>query len=147
MFAPWQSLGGIRCMRRLREAVSRRMGIVQFDSCGSDQGAELIRSMNDTALRMQADYITNAERSDNKTKNAMRIAVLSLLVSAVGLIASSWFSYQTYADGKAAAEESRSQAAAFENRHKDLMTAQHEDRLLLIKAIAELKQPAQAGKK
>lgn len=111
------------------------------------QGAELIRSMNDTALRLQADYIANAERSDRQTKNAMRVAVLSLVVSAVGLIASSWFSYQSYTDGKATAEEGKSQSKVFEKLTKDLMTAQHEDRVVLTKALADLKQTVPVGKK
>jgi len=111
------------------------------------QGAEMIRSMNDTALLMQADYISNADRSDRHMKKAMTVAVFSLVVSAVGLIASSWFSYRTYADGKVAAKESRDQGKAFENLHKDLMTAQHDDRLLLTKALADLKQPVPVGKR
>lgn len=111
------------------------------------QGAELIRSMNDTALRMQADYFRNAERTDTQTKNALRVAVFSLIVSAVSLFASSWFSYQTYADGKMAASESKEQGRAFEERFNKLLAAQHEDRVLLIKALADLKQPESAGKK
>lgn len=111
------------------------------------QGAELIRCMNDTALRMQSDFIFNTEESSRQTKKAMRVAVLSLFVSAVGLVASSWFSYQTYADGIVAAKESKDQSKAFENLQRDLMTAQHEDRLLLTKALADLKQPTPSGKK
>lgn len=111
------------------------------------QGAELIRSMNDTALRMQADYITNAERSDRQTNNALRVAVLSLVVSAVGLIASSWFSYQSYADGKANAVESKKQGDAFEKLTKELMASQHEDRVTLTKALADLKQTVPLGKR
>lgn len=111
------------------------------------KGAELIRCMNDTALRMQGDYIANAARTDRQTRNATRVAVMSLIVSAIGLIASSWFSYQTYADGKVAAKESKNQGRAFEDLSKDLMTAQHEDRLLLTKALADLKQPLPVGRK
>ncbi|MGB4927052.1 MAG: hypothetical protein WBP25_11245 [Giesbergeria sp.] len=111
------------------------------------QGAEVIRSMSDAIRQMQGDYVANAARSDRQTKNALLVAVLSLAVSAVGLIASSWFSYQTYADGKVAAKESKDQRKAFENLHNELMTAQHEDRLLLTKALADMKQPVPLGKK
>ena len=111
------------------------------------QGAELIRSMNDTALRMQGDYIANAARTDRQTRNATGIAVLSFIVSAVGLVASSWFSYQIYVDGKANAVESQKQGDAFEKLAKDLMTAQHEDRVTLIKALVDMKPSVPVGKK
>ena len=111
------------------------------------QGAEMIRSMNETAIRMQADYIANAARTDRQTRNATMVAVFSLIVSAIGIVASLWFSYQTYADGKVAAKESKDQGKAFEDMSKSLMTVQHEDRLLLTKAIADLKLPVPVGKK
>lgn len=111
------------------------------------QGAEVISRMSDAVRQMQGDYVANAARSDRQTKNALLVAVLSLAVSAVGLIASSCFSYQTYADGKVAAKESKDQGKAFENLHNELMTAQHEDRLLLTKVLADLKQPVPVGKK
>ncbi len=111
------------------------------------QGAELIRSMNDTALRMQGDYVANAAESNDRTKKAMKVAVLSLIVSAVGLLASSLFSYLSYADGKANAVESKNQGDAFEKLTKDLMTAQHEDRVTLTKALVDMKPTVPVGKK
>lgn len=111
------------------------------------QGAELIRSMNDTALRMQADYITNAARSDRHTKVAMRVAVWSLIVSAIGLVASSYFSYQSYADAKASAEKGNSQIQAFEKGIKDLTKAQREDSDALFQALADAKRATPSSKK
>ena len=111
------------------------------------QGAELIRCMNDTALRMQGDYVASAAQSNEQTKKAMRVAVLSLIVSAVGLIASSLFSYLSYADGKANAVESKKQGGALEKLTKDLMTAQHEDRAALTNALVDMKQAVPVGKK
>lgn len=55
------------------------------------QAAQLIRSMNDTALRMQADYIENAKATGRQTKIAICIAAVSLFVSAVSLALSSYF--------------------------------------------------------
>ena len=111
------------------------------------QGADLIRCMNDTALRMQGDYVANAAQSNHQTKIAMWVAVSSLIVSAVALIASSLFSYLSYADGKANAVESKKQGDAFEKITKDLMTAQHEDRVNLTKALVDMKPTVPAGKK
>ena len=111
------------------------------------QGAELIRCMNETALRMQGDYVANAAQSNEQTRRAMRVAVLSLIVSAVGLIASSLFSYLSYADGKSNAVESKQQGDAFEKLTKDLMAAQHEDRVALNKALVDMKKTVPVSKK
>lgn len=101
------------------------------------QGAELIRSMHDTALRMQVDYIANAARSDRQTKNAMRVAVLSLVVSAVGLVASSYFSYQSYADSKTAGEKAEAQIKVFKAGIETLVNEQRADRAAVFKSFSE----------
>lgn len=101
------------------------------------QGAELIRTMNETALRMQADYIANAARSDRQTKNAMRVAVLSLIVSAIGLAASSWFSFQSYADSKAADQKSETQLKVFKDGIDALVREQGADRAAVLKSLSD----------
>lgn len=112
------------------------------------QAAQIIRSMNDTALRMQADYIENAETAGQQTRNAIRIAAVSLLVSAIGLAISSFFSYQSYVDAKEAGVKSDAQIKAFQNEIRGLATAQHEERATLVKAIVDARRvPAAAFKK
>lgn len=99
------------------------------------QGAELIRSMNDTALRMQADYIGNAERTDRQTKNAIRVAVSSLIVSAFGLVASSWFSYQSYSDAKASDIKAETQTKVFKEGIDTLVKEQRLEQAALLKSL------------
>lgn len=112
------------------------------------QAAQIIRSMNDTALRMQADYIENAKTAGRQTRNAIWIAAVSLLVSAIGLAISSFFSYQSYVDVKEAGVKSDAQIKAFQNEIRDLATAQHEERATLVKAIVDTRRvPAAAVKK
>jgi len=112
------------------------------------QAAQIIRSMNDTALRMQADYIENAKTAGRQTRNAIWIAAVSLLVSAIGLAISSFFSYQSYVDVKEAGVKSDAQIKAFQNEIRDLATAQHEERATLVKAIVDARRaPAAAFKK
>lgn len=111
------------------------------------QGAELIRSMNETALRMQGDYVANAAKSNEQTRKAMRVAVLTLIVSAVALMASSFFSYLSYADGKTNALISKQQGDVFEKLTKDLMAAQYEDRAALNKVLVDMKKNVPVSKK
>lgn len=102
------------------------------------EAAELIRSMNDTALRMQADYIENAKTAGQQTRNAIWIAAVSLLVSAIGLGISSFFSYQSYVDGRLANEKSEEQVKAFKDEVRELAAAYREGQPALIKTIGEI---------
>ncbi len=99
------------------------------------QAAQLIRSMNDTALRMQADYIENARAAGRQTKIAIWIAAISLLVSAVGLVLSSYFSYQSYVDAKASDVQSNAQIKAFQSEIRELIAAQREERVAILKSV------------
>lgn len=112
------------------------------------QYAQLISDMNDTALRMQTGYIENAKIAGLLTKIAIWIAAVSLLVSAVGLAISSFFSYQSYVDAKESGVRSDAQIKAFQNEIRDLSTAQREERAALVKAIVNAPRvPATAVKK
>lgn len=94
------------------------------------QAAQLICSMNDTALRMQTDYLDNARSSGTQTKIAIGIAVVSLIVS-------SFFSYQTYVDSKETGEKDAAQIKAFQKEIRDLVAAQRDDRAAIVMAIME----------
>jgi hypothetical protein len=94
------------------------------------QAAEIIRSMNDTALRMQTDYIQNAKTAGRQTKFAIWIAAVSLAVS-------SFFSYQTYVDAKYSSARNDTQVKVFQSEIRDLVAAQREDRAAIVKAIME----------
>lgn len=119
------------------------------------QSAEIIRSMNDTALRMQADYIENSQKTEHQTqitiqqtKVAVKIAAVSLIVSAIGLIISAFFSYQSYVDAKKSNESSDAQAKAFQSEIRDLVAAQREERASIVKNIVNARSvPAAAVKK
>lgn len=112
------------------------------------QAAQIIRSMNDTALRMQADYIENAKTAGRQTRNAIWIAAVSLLVSAIGLAISSFFSYQSYVDVKEAGVKSDAQINAFQSEIRDLVAAQREERAAIVKTIVATRRvPAAAVKK
>lgn len=108
------------------------------------QAAQIIRSMNDTALGMQADYIENAKTAGRQTRNAIWIAAVSLLVSAIGLAISSFFSYQSYVDVKESGVKSEAQIKAFQNEIRDLATAQYEERAFLVKAIVDARRVSAA---
>lgn len=101
------------------------------------QGAELIRGMNDTALRMQADYVVNAVRADRQTNKAMWVAGLSLFVSAIGLVVSSYFSYQSYVDAKSAGEKENAQIKVFKDSINTLVTEQRAERAAFLKQIGD----------
>lgn len=99
------------------------------------QGAELIRSMNDTALRMQSDYIANAERTDQQTKTATKIAAAGLVVSAIGFVVSSVFSYLSYLDAKDVDKKFEAQSALFREATERLAREQKEEISALVKTI------------
>lgn len=108
------------------------------------KAAELIRSMNDVALRMQADYIKNAEASGRQTRNAIWIAAISLAVSAVGLVISSFFSYQSYVDGKQSGATNAAQIAAFQAEIRAFAVAEREGQAAIVNAIVD-RRPASAA--
>jgi len=66
------------------------------------QSAELISNMNDTALAMQAGFMSNARSTQIYTQIAIGIAVLSLVVSSL-------FSWLSYSDGKQQTENCNTQ--------------------------------------
>lgn len=112
------------------------------------QAAQLIRSMNDAALRMQADYIENAKTAGRQTRIAIWIAAVSLLVSAIGLAISSFFSYQSYVDAKVAGDRGDAQIKAFQSEIRDLATAHRREQAALANAIVSAsRKSASAGKK
>lgn len=94
------------------------------------QAAQLIRSMNDTALEMQAKYIENAKIAGRQTRFAIWIAAVSLAIS-------SFFSYQSYVDAKVSGVKSDNQINAFQEEIRNLVTAQSEERAALVKAIGD----------
>lgn len=98
------------------------------------QGAEMIRSMNETAMRLQADYVQNAARTDRQTRTATIVAAASLFVSAIGFIASTWFSIFSYADAKEASAKGDVQIKAFENKVNELVKSQGRGSDALIKS-------------
>lgn len=106
------------------------------------QAAQLIRSMNDAAIRMQADYIANATSTGRQTRVAIWIAAVSLFVSAVGLGVSSVFSYQSYAEAKASGGQSDAQIKAFQTEIRALTAAQRNDQAAIAKAIVDAQRAA-----
>lgn len=104
------------------------------------QAAQIIRSMNDTALRMQTDYIENAKAAGRQTKIAIWIAAASLIVSL-------FFSYQTYVDAKESSGKSDAQIKAFQNEIRDLVTVQREERAAIVKAIVDARSVSAAAVK
>lgn len=111
------------------------------------QGAEMIRGMNDTALRMQADYIANAVRADRQTNKAMWVAGLSLIVSAIGLVVSSYFSYQSYADSKSSGEKENAQIKVFKESINTLVTEQRAEQAAFLKQIGDANRSVPKAKK
>ena len=101
------------------------------------QAAQLIGSMNDTALSMQVNYIKNAEETGRQTKIAMRIAAAGLVLTVIGLAISSYFSYQSSIDSNESGQKSDAQIKAFQIEIRDLAAAQHEERAALLKAITD----------
>lgn len=99
------------------------------------QGAELIRSMNDTALRMQSDYIVNAEKTDRQTKMAIRIAAAGLIISAFGFVVSSVFSYLSYSDAKDADKKFEALSALFLEATEKMVKEHKEETSALLKAV------------
>jgi hypothetical protein len=99
--------------------------------------AQVIQGLNEVAQKMQIDYIKNSEATERQTRNAFWVAAISLFVSAIGLVASSWFSYQSYLDGKAAEERAKTQLAAFTDEISKLAKSQREGQAELIKGISE----------
>ena len=111
------------------------------------QGAEVIRSMNETAIRMQADYVANAARADRHTNRALWFAGVSLVVSAIGIVVSSYFSYQSFMDSKASGEKTDAQMKVFEDGVRNLVSEQQADRAAFMKSVTDASRAAVSSKK
>lgn len=94
----------------------------------ASQSAELISNMNETALRMQSDSISNARKTEWYTRVAIGIAVLSLVVS-------SFFSWLSYSNAKHDAAKNDKQIEAFQKEIRNLIAAQEKDRNILVKTL------------
>lgn len=69
------------------------------------QTAGMLQSLNDAAREMQNDYIDSSSKAERQAKNATRLAVIGILISALGLVLSTYFSYRTMKDGEVAAQK------------------------------------------
>lgn len=101
------------------------------------QSAELIGNMNDTALRMQADFMSNARSTHKYAWVAIVIAVLSLMVS-------SFFSWLSYDDAKQVAARNDAQLKLFQQEIRNLIAAQEKDRVALVSTLNNLLQHQQS---
>ncbi|MBV5340802.1 MAG: hypothetical protein J0665_14805 [Deltaproteobacteria bacterium] len=94
----------------------------------ASQSAELIGNMNDTALRMQSDSISNARKTEWYTRIAIGIAVISIIVSSI-------FSWLSYKNSKQDAAKNDRQIEAFQKEIRNLIAAQEKDRNILVKVL------------
>ncbi|WP_018076608.1 hypothetical protein [Thiobacillus denitrificans] len=104
------------------------------------QSAELIRNMNDTALKMQASFMINA-------RSAQRYALVAIVIATLGLVASSIFSWLSYIDGKQQSEKNNTQTKLFETQIRNLISAQDKDRAVLVDAMKEARQSTDVPKR
>lgn len=97
------------------------------------QCANLIGSLNDAALRMQAEYIKNAKDTQWQTKLSIGVATISLVVTAV-------FSYISYKDAKEDAKTNQEYIRQLKNEI-DLLKQTHSDGVgEIVKVIKETSQ-------
>lgn len=101
------------------------------------QSAELIGNMNDTALRMQADFMSNARSTQKYAWVAIGIAVVSLVVS-------SFFSWLSYNDAKQVAARNDAQLELFQQEIRNLIVAQEKDRVVLVNTLNNPRQHQQS---
>lgn len=98
------------------------------------KSAELIDSMNKTALQMQNDFMTNA-------RSTQRYALFAVVIAVLSLATSSFFSWLSYNDGKQQSETSNAQINLFQAEIRNLIAAQEKDRIVLVDALNEARQP------
>lgn len=101
------------------------------------KSAELIGSLNQTALKMQAAFLGNARSTQRSALIAIGLAVLSLLVS-------SCFSWLSYHDGIEQSKKNDAQIKLFQDEVRNLITAQEKDRAVLVNALKNLSSAGQA---
>lgn len=104
------------------------------------QSAELIGNMNDTALKMQASFMANA-------RSTQWYAMTAIVIAALGLVASSIFSWLSYTDGNQQSEKSAAQTKLFQTGIQNLIAAQDRDRAALVSALKEARQSTQVPAK
>lgn len=104
------------------------------------QSAELIGNMNDTALRMQADFMRNAHSTH-------KYAWIAIVIAVVSLMASSFFSWLSYDDAKQVAARNDIQLKLFQQETRSLIAAQEKDRAALVSVLNNLLQHQQSKPK
>lgn len=102
------------------------------------QTVELIASMNDTIVRMQSDYIRNAEHIEKQSMNATRLAAAGFVVSAIGLVLATYFSWQTLQDTREGAKGSDVWSAKIHGSLSEIAESSN-------KLIESAKPPSAAG--
>lgn len=115
--------------RRLNRVLEHIEGIRPVVS----QSAELIGNMNDTALRMQADFMRNA-------RSGQRYASVAIVIAVLSLVTSSFFSWLSYIDGKESAKKNDEQMRVFQEEIRSLVAAQEKERVVLVNALNGTKQ-------
>lgn len=119
--------------------------------------AEIIQSMNSTALQMQSDSAVAAARADKLAARSMRVATIGIYISFVALISSCGFSLWTIIDAKNSAVETDLKTAALRNEIRDATAAANkaradlelaaaEDRKALVRALAKISPPDKRGR-
>ena len=111
--------------------------------------AELIQSMNSTALQMQSDSTAAAVRADEVAAKSMKIATSGIYIALATLVASCFFSIWTIVDARKSARETdqqtselrkdiRESTAAANRARIDLERAAAEDRRALVAAVSKM---------
>lgn len=107
------------------------------------QISDVINTMKDTALAMQASYVSNARSTGRQSIIALTFAVL-------GIIASSAFSYLTLKDARESGVENQKHVKTLQDEIKALREAQKEDRAALLDAVSKAQaksaSPEKAGR-
>lgn len=118
--------------------------------------AELIQSMNSTALQMQSDSTIAANRADKLAAKSMKVATVGIYISALALISSCGFSLWTINDAKNSAAEADLKTMALRNEIRDATAAANkaraelelaaaEDRKALVRAVEKMSPPDERG--
>lgn len=127
---------------KLLEKVERMQPV--FAMC-----AELIQSMNSTALQMQSDSTAAATRADTVSAKSMRVATIGIYIALVTLGISCFFSIWTIVDARKSSHDAdlqtsalrkdiRDSTAAANQARRDLESAAAEDRRALIAAVSKM---------
>lgn len=99
--------------------------------------ATMIKSMNDAAIQMQANFMANSVKAEKQSRFATWFAVGGLFISVLAMVISTVFSYVGFLDNRESGKRNEGQATLTSQTIKSLADSAKKDQTSFVEALRE----------